>query len=111
MPLGETWVSPCSTRMSSNGTPSWSDTIWLQAVSCPWPCALEPVTTSTLPVGSIRIDACSQPPAAVGRATPSTRDGARPHISVKVEMPMPRRTESPREFRSACSAAQRVVVE
>src|SRR5215469_8662183 len=32
MPLGETWVSPCSTLMSSNGTPSWSATIWLQAV-------------------------------------------------------------------------------
>ena len=63
MPLGETWVSPCSTRMSSNGTPSWSATIWLHAVSWPCPCALDPVTTSTLPVGSIRIEAFSQPPA------------------------------------------------
>ena len=63
MPLGEIWVSPCSTRMSSNGTPSLSATIWLQAVSWPWPWALDPVTTSTLPVGSIRIEAFSQPPA------------------------------------------------
>ena len=63
MPLGETWVSPCSTRMSSNGMPSLSATIWLQAVSWPWPWALDPVTTSTLPVGSMRTEACSQPPA------------------------------------------------
>ena len=63
MPFGEIWVSPCSTSTSSNGTPSWSATIWLHAVSCPWPCGDEPVTTSTLPVGSIRMDACSQPPA------------------------------------------------
>ena len=45
------------------GTPSRSATIWLNAVSWPWPCALAPVTTSTLPVGSIRTLACSQPPA------------------------------------------------
>ena len=31
-------VSPCSTSMSSNGTPSASATIWLHAVSWPWPC-------------------------------------------------------------------------
>ena len=64
MPFGATRVSPCSTRTSSNGTPSLSATIWLHAVSCPWPCALDPVTTSTLPVASIRTLACSQPPAA-----------------------------------------------
>ena len=63
MPRGEIWVSPCSTSMSSNGTPSWSATIWLQAVSWPCPCPDEPVTTSTLPNGSTRIDAVSQPPA------------------------------------------------
>ena len=33
MPLCETCVSPCSTSTSSNGTPSWSATIWLHAVS------------------------------------------------------------------------------
>ena len=98
----EIWVSPCSTSTSSNATPSWSATIWLHAVSCPWPCGLVPVMTSTLPVGSIRIAACSQPPAAY-RSEPSTRDGARPHISVKVEMPMPSWTVSPRSRRSACS--------
>ncbi len=35
MPLAEIWVSPCSTSTSSNGTPSRSATIWLNAVSCP----------------------------------------------------------------------------
>jgi len=34
-PFGDTWVSPCRTSMSSNGTPSWSAAIWLHAVSCP----------------------------------------------------------------------------
>ena len=63
-PRGEVWVSPCSTSTSSNATPSLSATIWLHAVSCPCPWALAPVITSTLPVGSIRIEAVSQPPAA-----------------------------------------------
>ena len=62
-PLGATWVSPWSTSMASNGTPSRSATIWLNAVSWPWPWALAPVTTSTLPVASIRTLALSQPPA------------------------------------------------
>ncbi len=64
MPLCDDWVSPCRISTSSNGTPSWSATIWLHAVSWPWPWADDPVITSTLPVGSMRIDACSQPPAA-----------------------------------------------
>ena len=89
--------------MSSNGTPSRSATIWLHAVSWPWPCGLDPVITSTLPVGSIRIAACSQPPAAYASA-PSTRDGASPHISVNVEMPMPSWTGSPESRRCFCSA-------
>ena len=63
MPLGATWVSPCSTSTSSKATPSRSATICDQAVSWPWPWAEEPVTTSTLPVGSIRTEALSQPPA------------------------------------------------
>ena len=102
MPRGEIWVSPCSTSMSSNGTPSWSATIWLQAVSWPCPCPDEPVTTSTLPNGSTRIDAVSQPPAPYD-SDPSTRLGASPHISVKVEMPMPSWTGSSRSRRSRCS--------
>jgi hypothetical protein len=64
MPFGDAMVSPCSTSTSSYGTPSRSATIWLHTVSWPWPCGDVPVITSTLPVGSIRIDACSQPPAA-----------------------------------------------
>ena len=62
-PLGEDCVSPWITSTFSNGTPSWSATICDQAVSWPWPCADEPVTTSTEPEGSIRMDAVSQPPA------------------------------------------------
>ena len=60
------------------------------------------MTTSTLPVGSIRIVAASQPPAAYD-SEPSTRDGASPHISVNVEMPMPSCTGSLRSRRSCCS--------
>ena len=63
MPLDEIWVSPCSTSTSSNGTPSRSATIWLHAVSWPWPWGETPVMTSTLPVASMRMLALSQPPA------------------------------------------------
>jgi hypothetical protein len=63
-PLCEVRVSPCSTSTSSNATPSSSATIWLHAVTWPCPCGLVPVTTSTLPVGSTRTAADSQPPAA-----------------------------------------------
>jgi hypothetical protein len=63
---------------------------------------LAPGGLVTLPVGSIRSAAFSQPPPTYDRA-PSTRDGARPHISVKVEMPMPSCTGSRRARRSACS--------
>ena len=63
MPLGLESVSPVMTSTSSNGTPSASATIWLHAVWCPWPCGVAPDTTSTLPVGSMRICADSQPPA------------------------------------------------
>ncbi len=102
-PRLEMAVSPCSTSTSSNGTPSSSATIWLHAVSWPCPCGVEPVTTSTLPVGSIRMEACSQPPAPKD-SEPSTREGARPHISVKVEMPMPSCTGSFDSRRRFCSA-------
>src|SRR3712207_9475209 len=85
MPCGEDWVSPQITLTSSNGTPSASAAIWLHEVTWPCPCGVVPVTTSTLPVGSIRMLAASQPPAPYD-SEPSTRDGARPHISVNVEM-------------------------
>ena len=62
-PFGEIWVSPCRISTSSNGTPSWSATIWLNPVSWPCPCGEMPVITSTLPVASIRMPAASQPPA------------------------------------------------
>ena len=89
--------------MSSKATPSRSATSWLHAVSCPWPCGLVPVITSTLPVGSIRTAACSQPPPTYP-IEPSQRDGASPHISVYVEMPMPSWTGSPASRRFSCSA-------
>ena len=59
--------------------------------------------TSTLPVGSIRTPACSQPPAPY-RSEPRTRDGASPHISVNVEMPMPSWIGSFDARRASCSA-------
>ena len=40
---------------------------------------------------------------AVAPSAPSSRDGARPHISVNVEMPMPSWTGSPLARRSSCS--------
>ena len=63
MPWWAIWVSPCRISTSSNATPSRSATIWLNAVSWPWPWAEVPVVISTLPVASIRTPACSQPPA------------------------------------------------
>ena len=88
MPYGARPVSLWITSMSSTGTPSTLLAIWLQAVSWPWPCGEVPVTTSTLPVGSRRTVQCSQPPATYFSA-PRVREGASPHISVKVEMPIP----------------------
>ena len=52
-----------------------------------------PVTSSTLPVGRTRIVQASQPPATYFSA-PSVREGASPHISVNVEMPIPSWTGS-----------------
>ncbi len=103
MPYGARPVSPWTTSMSSKGTPITSLAIWLQAVSWPWPCGDVPVISSTLPVGRTRMVQCSQPPATYFSA-PSVRDGARPHISVNVEMPMPSCTGSPDARRACCSA-------
>ncbi len=55
---GERRVSPVTTSMSSNGTPSSSATIWAKAVWCPWPWLVSPVETLTLPLVSI----CTWPP-------------------------------------------------
>ena len=49
--------------MAPGSMPSWSATIWDHVVSWPWPCGEVPVTTWTLPVGSIRTVADSHPPA------------------------------------------------
>ena len=103
IPYGARPVSPWITSMSSTGMPRESLAIWLHAVSWPCPCGEVPVTSSTLPVGRIRIVQCSQPPAAY-RSAFSTRDGASPHISVNVEMPMPSWTGSSDARRVACSA-------
>ena len=101
MPSGTTWVSPCSTSTSSKPTPSWSATICENVVTCPWPCGVTPISTRTVPVGSISMVAASQPPATYLRAA-STRDGARPHISVQQEKPTPICLVEPLWRRSAC---------
>jgi hypothetical protein len=73
-------VSEWRTSTISGATPSFSEMICDHAVSWPWPCGVEPVTTWTMPVGSTRTVAASQPPAPT-LSEPSTRLGARPHIS------------------------------
>ncbi len=56
-------VSEWSTSTSSGSTPSRSAAIIAHDVSWPWPWGVLPVMTSTLPVGSMRTVADSQPPA------------------------------------------------
>ena len=74
-------MSEWRTSTSSTGTPSFSATIIDHDVSwaCPW--GVVPVTTSTFPVGVIRMVADSHPPATAPRAA-MMRDGARPQISM-----------------------------
>ena len=55
-------VSPCTIETLSNGIPSRSDTNCAKVVSWPWPCAWQPVSTSTLPVGLTRTSADSHKP-------------------------------------------------
>jgi hypothetical protein len=70
-------------RGSTGVTPSMSAVIWLNVVSCPWPCGDEPVRTFTFPVGSMRTVADSQPPAGMAL------DGPIAQISTYVETPIP----------------------
>ncbi len=102
-PSGTTWLSPCSTSTLSNGTPSWSATIWAIVVTLPWPCGDTPVSTRTVPVGRNSIVAASHPPAMYLSAA-STRDGAMPHISSQVENPTPMTLVAPASFRSVWRA-------
>ena len=74
--------------MSSTPTPSWSATICENVVTCPCPCGVTPISTRTVPVGSISMVAASHPPATYLSAE-RTREGARPHISVQVLEPDP----------------------
>ncbi len=67
------------------------------------PVRVVPVTTSTLPVGSMRMLAASQPPAAY-RRSPQHPAGREPAHLRCASTPIPRRTKSPRRLRSACSA-------
>ena len=97
-------MSPCSTSTSSNGTPSRSATIWLNAVSWPWPCGLTPTTTSTLPVGEHPDGGVLPAAGAVVELTRAPGSGARPHISVNVDTPRPSWTRSPASRRRFCSA-------
>src|SRR5215208_3209366 len=68
MPSGCTAVSPCRTSISSKPAPRRSATICENVVTCPWPCGDVPISACTLPVGSTRIVAASQPPAPYLRA-------------------------------------------
>ena len=54
MPYGILAVSPWTISIASIGTPRWSATSCAKVVSCPWPCACDPVSTVTLPVGCTR---------------------------------------------------------
>ena len=92
--------------MSSGVTPRPSATICDHVVSWPWPCGDVPVATTTFPVGRHRIVAASQPPAAY-RNAPRMFDGARPHISMYVERPMPICRVSPLSRRDCCSLRNR----
>ena len=83
IPWGAPCVSPWRTVTASGATPSSSATIWANVVSCPWPCALEPVIASTAPVASTRMSPLSQP---------------RPEGSTYAATPMP--TISPRARRA-----------
>src|SRR5579864_7740127 len=73
MPYCTSDVSPCDTRTSSIPTPNSSPTIWAKVVSSPCPCGEIPVSTVTLPDGSILTVALSQPPAGVAGEGPNAQ--------------------------------------
>ena len=75
MPYCTSAVSPWRTEMSSRATPRKSAAICAKLVSSPCPCGEQPVSTVTLPDGSTRTDALSQPPAG------TAGEGPRPQIS------------------------------
>ncbi len=89
MPQGTMPVSPCTISTWSNGTPSFSETIWAKAVSWPWPWLWLPVSTETLPVGLNLMLADSHWPTPAP-SDPTAADGARPQDSMKQEKPRPR---------------------
>ena len=83
MPYGPVPVSPWMTSTTSGSTPSRSATICAIVVSRPWPCGEVPVKTVTEPDGCTRTTADSQKPAWMPTPLgPTTRDGARPQISM-----------------------------
>ena len=77
-PLGTASVSPCTTRIFSKGRPRLSLTIWLKAVSCPWPLDM-------LPLNSVTPPSLSKTRRAVSWSPPPP-----PQRSMKFAMPMPR---------------------
>ena len=91
-------------RRPRTATPSRSATIWLNAVSWPWPCGAG--AGDDLDLAGRRASARSRAPSRRrrSRASRAPGDGARPHISVNVETPMPSWTGSPASRRRFCSA-------
>src|SRR5579863_7681832 len=73
MPYCTSDVSPWETRTSSISTPSSSPAICAKVVSSPCPCGEIPVSTVTLPDGSIFTVALSQPPAGVAGDGPNAQ--------------------------------------
>src|SRR5215475_7546735 len=73
-----TWsVSPCTTAMSSIGSPSRSATSWANAVSWPCPDATTPTCTVTLPVRDTATTACSH----ADRSSPASVESPNPQNS------------------------------
>ena len=106
MPNGIELVSPCTTSTAAKSTPSISATIWAKVVSWPWPWLWLPVKTDTDPVGCTRTLPDSYSPARAP-SDPTTAEGAMPHASMKVEMPMPRSFPRPAaSFRRASKPSQ-----
>ncbi len=58
-PASSASLSPEKTWMRSGGRPSRSLTIWVKAVSLPWPMDVEPAKSETEPSGLTRTSAVS----------------------------------------------------
>ena len=71
-PKGAAAVSPWMSTTSSMSTPRWSATTWIIVVSRLWPWLPEPINTCTVPSGSTRTVATSEPITPYARPPRST---------------------------------------